>query len=126
MLNSRKGNLICFQWEIERFQKSHREKMDSVVPVMNTKPDPKRQQNRATTSRGSVREKLAESDIKRQNAFLVEQMAHIYHTGGFQRRWCLVRGRTRLHTMNVRSRVGPVSGSLQYFGGEASRILASF
>lgn len=87
MLNNRKGNLLCFQWEVERSQRSHREKMAAVTPQTNNKPSPAQGRKRRSGLRRSAKEHLADIDVKRQNAFLVEKMAHIYHTGGFQRRY---------------------------------------
>ncbi|CAM9631573.1 unnamed protein product, partial [Ectocarpus sp. 12 AP-2014] len=46
MLNSRKGNLPCFQWEVARFQRAHREKMAAVTAQTKNRPTLKQQLRR--------------------------------------------------------------------------------
>jgi len=87
MLNSRKGKLSCFQWEVERFQQNHREKMAAVVSQTNTRPATLQTRRRAGGSRNKdAKEKLAEIDVKKKNAWIIERMVQIHRVGGFQRR----------------------------------------
>ncbi|CAM9372816.1 unnamed protein product [Ectocarpus sp. 6 AP-2014] len=86
MLNSRKGNLPCFQWEVARFQRAHREKMAAVTAQTNNRPTPKQQLRRKDGFRNTDARRLKEVDVERRNAFLVEKMVHIHRTGGFERR----------------------------------------
>lgn len=91
MLNSRKGNLSCFQWEVERFQQSHREKMAAMTPQTCTKPAAAQHQHRKAKGarKRLAREKLAEIEVRKQNALIVERMTEIHRIGGFQRRYAI-------------------------------------
>ena len=91
MLNSRKGNLSCFQWEVERFQQSHREKMAAVTPQTHTRPTAA-QQHRGGLRKRLARERLAEIQVQKRNALIVERMTEIHRVGGFQRRCVRHRG----------------------------------
>ncbi|CAM9287728.1 unnamed protein product, partial [Laminaria digitata] len=83
MLKSTKGNLLCFQWEVERFQRRHREKMAAVAPQTSNKPIS------LPRHRGGPC-KTAKVDGKRQNAndaLLVEKTSRAHGAaGGRQRR----------------------------------------
>lgn len=81
MLKSTKGNLLCYQWEVERFQRSHREKMAAVAPQSNNKPAS------LPRHRGGPR-KTAKVDAKRQNALPVaERTSRVHSAGGCQWRY---------------------------------------
>ncbi|CAN0472888.1 unnamed protein product [Ectocarpus sp. 12 AP-2014] len=86
MLNSRKGNLPCFEWEVARFQRAHREKMAAVTAQTNNRPTLKQQLRRKDGFRNTDARRLKEVDVESRNAFLVEKMVHIHRTGGFERR----------------------------------------
>lgn len=84
MLKSTKGNLLCFQWEVERFQRSHREKMAAVAPQTSNKPIS------LPRHRGGPR-KTAKVDGKRQNAndaLLVEKTSRAHGAAGGRQRRC--------------------------------------
>lgn len=90
MLNARKGNLSRFQWEVERFQQSHREKMAAVTPQTHTRPteaQQKHQRNAGGLRKRLARERLADIEVQKTNALIVERMTEIHRVGGFQRRY---------------------------------------
>ena len=83
MLSSKKGNLLCFQWEIERFQRIHREKIANATAQTKVKRASPRSRDRLHKS---AKDKQLEADVKLQNAFLLAKMAHVHQLGGCQRR----------------------------------------
>eukprot|EP00611_Tribonema_gayanum_P024305 TRINITY_DN5334_c0_g1_i3.p1 TRINITY_DN5334_c0_g1~~TRINITY_DN5334_c0_g1_i3.p1 ORF type:complete len:533 (-),score=72.19 TRINITY_DN5334_c0_g1_i3:50-1648(-) len=88
MLNSRKGNLKVFQWEVEQFQRTHKEKMAAVTAVMETEKDnPYEQYKYMYDKRKAALVKAVKGrDIQRQNGLLVQRIAEIFNQGGYQRR----------------------------------------
>ena len=99
MLNSRKGNLLVYKWEVERFQLTHREKMATVKAVMQgcIADNPYEQykcmydkKKKALAATEKARE------IHRENGMLVHRMATIFNEGGYQR--CTPTATSSIHT----------------------------
>ena len=84
MLKSTKGNLLCFQWEVERFQRTHREKMAAVAPQTSSKP------TSFPRNRGGPRKTAKVVDGKRQHAPLVEETSRVHGVAGGCQRRCVL------------------------------------
>lgn len=74
--NMKKGNLLCFKWEIERVQRIHKEKMAIIAAATNVKRI-SACYRRLHPSK-TLKEQRLETDFRRHNTFLVERMTQIH------------------------------------------------
>ncbi len=61
--------------------------MAAVVSQTNNRPATPQTRRRAGEGRTKYAKELAEIDVKKKNAWIIERMVKIHRVGGFQRRY---------------------------------------